>query len=134
MKTKILLTLSLLFVSLNAYALDLPGLKTLMQGLETDLTQAQKALLRQDAAALAQAAKAIASHPMVSEGERKAIQGVLKQEMGKFKQWDHQTHEAANALAQAALANDAAAQLTSFQAVVQGCVGCHQEFRQRLLK
>ncbi len=132
MKFKLTLTLLLLLIAANAFAVDLPGIKTMMQGLEADLNRAQSAMLKQDAPALAAAAKAIAQHPMAVEAERKAIQGVLKAEMAKFKEWDHQTHEAALALAQAAEANDAAAQAAAYQRVLQGCLGCHAAFQQRL--
>jgi len=115
-----------------SFALDLPEIKKMMQQLSKDLAQAQTAMLIEDTATLEKAAMAVADHPMAPLTERMKVMATLLTDMSDFKGWDEKTHESAKALAQAARAKDQKAQAIAYTGIIEGCMGCHANFRAKL--
>lgn len=71
----------------------------------------------------------IAAHPQPSLGEKTRIVTYIGLNMGKFKSFDTQTHEAAHEMQHAALEKDGVQVIAAFQKLQTGCLGCHQNFR-----
>lgn len=112
---------------------DGPTLRALMLDLEAQMSAMSAALYRDDLPAVAKAAGIIADHPRVSTEERVRIQGVLKEDFGKFAAADHTTHGAAAKLAKAAEAKDIEGVLAGLDTLQRSCISCHQTFRPRLV-
>ncbi|MDX2470048.1 MAG: hypothetical protein QNL04_05665 [SAR324 cluster bacterium] len=132
MMKKLIITL-LLFLSAQAtQAMELPDLKEMMKGLGKSAQNAQKAMLNEDEELLYKSAKEIADHREVKSNTKFKIATVLKLEMGDFKEWDEKVHKAASDLAKFANAGDKQAQNKAYVKMIQGCFGCHLDFRYRL--
>ncbi len=133
MKNRLLLLL-LLFLcwGSTASAMEISGFKNLMRQLQQDFSTLQAALLSGDLNQAAQAADAIAHHQPPPLEERKWIMTRLGKQALKFKEWDQQVHQATKRLAEAAQAKDRKKAQELYQQALQGCFGCHHQFRKRL--
>jgi cytochrome c556 len=109
-------------------------LRTIMLALGTEMAHAQEALWREDLVTVARAGRAVADHPHVSPTEMARVQAALGTDFGAFVAADRTTHAAAVALADAAGGGDLSATVQALGAVQAGCVGCHQQFRARLVE
>lgn len=109
-------------------------LRTIMLALGTEMAHAQEALWREDLVTVARAGRAVADHPHVSPTEMARVQAALGTDFGAFVAADRTTHAAAVALAEAAGGGDLSATVQALGAVQAGCVGCHQQFRARLVE
>ncbi len=132
MMKKLLITLAVLLASMPVQALELPDLKEMMQGLGKSAKNAQKAILTEDEELLYKSAKEIADHKQLKNNSKFKILQVLKLEMGDFKEWDEKVHKAATDLAKFANAGDKQEQNKAYVKMIQGCLGCHLDFRYRL--
>ena len=74
-------------------------------------------------------APAIAEHPQPPLAEKMRIMSFMGSNMGKFKEFDEQTHEAAHDLLHAAQEKDGQKVIAAFQKVQSSCLACHQTFR-----
>ncbi len=110
----------------------LPGLFSIMAGLQGDMAGLESALWREDFDALVTRATAIADHPMVPPAEAQAIAGVLGPDMGAFKQHDTRVHDLAVRIGELATVGDLEGVLTTRADLVEGCVACHVAFRARI--
>ena len=128
----IIATCFLFLVSSTAQAMDLPDLKDMMKGLGKSAQNAQKAMLNEDEELLYKSAKEIADHRQVKNNTKFKIATVLKLEMGDFKEWDEKVHKAALDLAKFANAGDKEEQNKAYVKMIQGCLGCHLDFRYRI--
>jgi cytochrome c556 len=77
----------------------------------------------------AETAPLIATHPQPSMTEKARIISFMGSNMGKFKDFDMQTHEAAHEMAHAAHEKNGEQVIAAFQKVQTSCLGCHQAFR-----
>lgn len=110
----------------------LPGLFSIMAGLQGDMAGLESAVWREDFDAIAARATAIADHPMVPPAEAQAIAGVLGPDMGAFKQHDTRVHDLAVRIRELAGAGDLDGVVATRGNLVGGCVACHVEFRERI--
>lgn len=110
----------------------LPGLFTIMAGLEEDMAGLERGLWRQDFDSIAARAAAIADHPTVPASEARAIAGVLGPEMAAFKRWDTGVHDLAVEIRDLARSGRLEEVLAARAELVRGCVGCHTQFRERI--
>lgn len=110
----------------------LPGLFTIMAGLQEDMAGLERSLWREDFDSAAVRATAIADHPTVPAAEAQAIAGVLGPDMAAFKQKDTEVHDLAVEIRDFARSRQLEEILTAKADLVQGCVGCHTEFRERI--
>ena len=109
-------------------------LRTIMLSLGEEMAHAQAALWREDLATVARAGRTVADHPHVSPSEMARVQATLGADFGAFVAADRDTHDAAVTLAEAAGGGDLSATVQALGAVQAGCVGCHQQFRARLVE
>lgn len=105
------------------------ALRIVMQQLEVDMQSVTGSIAREDWAQVAELAPGIGSHPKPPLTEKMRIFAWLGTHAGKFRSFDTQTHEAAQAMGEAAARRDGQAVIAAFANVQQSCLGCHQRFR-----
>lgn len=123
----IALTLALLAAS--AQAAEPLAFQGVMKVLGKHMQTITAAIANEDWVLVAQTASLIAAHPQPSVTEKARIFAYIGSNMGKFKNFDMQTHEAAHELAHAAEEKNGLQIINAFQKLQAGCLGCHQNFR-----
>lgn len=113
-----------------------PGmaLQGVMQKLGADMQAVTGAISIEDWATVAQLAPGIAKHAEPPAEEKALIIGWLGAEAGKFRGFDHQAHEAASAMGEAASRGDGTAVIAAFARVQESCLGCHQAYRKPFIE
>lgn len=109
-------------------------LRKVMQELGGNLAAITESISREDWQRVAHIAPLIADHPKPPMGERAQILALLGADMGRFKAYDGQTHQTAEALAEAAQKGDGEAVITVFAELQRSCLGCHENFRQKIIE
>lgn len=109
-------------------------LRTVMKKLGQDMQATTGAISTEDWALVATLAPKIASHAEPPLTEKIHVFSWLGSNAGKFRGLDHQVHEAASAMGEAAKRNDGQAVIASFAKVQQGCLNCHQSFRKSFME
>jgi hypothetical protein len=110
----------------------LPGLFSIMVGLQGDLDRISHGLWLAELDAVAVAAQSVADHPRVAPAEFQRISGVLGADMSRFGGMDMEVHDLAVRLAEEATAGDLEAVLSTEAELRRACVACHTAFRERL--
>lgn len=110
----------------------LPGLFTIMAGLQEDVAGLERGLWREDFDSIGARATAIAEHPRVPAEEAQAIATVLGPDMAAFGQHDTRVHDQAVRIRELAGARELDGILAAKAELERGCVGCHTQFRERL--
>ena len=110
------------------------ALRALMQELGRDSGAIAEALAREDWLLVERAAGRIAAHPQPPAEERAKIIAFLGARAGKFRGYDQEAGQHAQALAAAARRADGRAALEAFYRMQSACMGCHAEFRPALLR
>lgn len=105
------------------------ALRKIMQDLGKDMQTVTEGLVREDWGLVAETAPRIADHPQPPMGERMRILAFVGSDVGKFKEYDRQTHQAARALEKAAIDGDGRAVISTFATLQTTCLACHQQFR-----
>lgn len=104
-------------------------LRRIMKDLGKDMQTVTDAISREDWARVAQVAPRIADHPQPPVGEKMRILAFIGSDVGKFKGFDEQTHQAAKAMQAAAGRGDGKAVIAAFANLQNSCLGCHQSYR-----
>jgi cytochrome c556 len=117
------------FASINAQAAESRVLQKIMKDLGKNMQTVTDGISREDWALVDKASRLIADHPQPPLTEKMRIMGFMGANMGKFKNFDGQTHEAANEVAKAAQEKDGQKVISSFQKLQTSCLGCHQAYR-----
>lgn len=110
------------------------ALRGIMRDMGRELTAAADALLREDYYAVERSASRLAAHAQPPAEERVRIITWLGGEAARFKGFDDEVHGHAQALAAAARERQPRPVLEAFSKLQSACVGCHVEFRKRLLE
>ena len=100
-----------------------------MQELGKDKQAITDAISHEDWARVANIAPRIAEHPEPSAIEKMRILTHIGTDAGKFESHDEITHLAARALEQVALRRDGLGVIAAFANLQNGCLACHQSFR-----
>lgn len=104
-------------------------LRSLMVALGQDMSRVHDGIWREDYAMVRLGAEGIATHPKITAEERATIQTTLGARFAQFVAFDGQVHGKAEALAEAAAAEDLV-RIRALKAEIEtGCVGCHTTFR-----
>lgn len=127
----IILALFMPFVAMGEESLTL---KDVMKGLNTNLQEASYGIIMEDYDLVAKSAQAIAEHPTPAPEVLKKVADHLGAEMPKFKGFDLQVHDTALKLKAAAIEHDKEELINQHSAIVRGCVGCHQSYRNAISK
>ena len=83
----------------------------------------------EDWALVATTAPLIASHPQTPLAEKARIIRFMGSNMGKFKAYDMETHEAAHEMEHAAHEQNGQQVIAAYHKVQSSCLSCHQTFR-----
>ena len=110
------------------------ALQAVMEKIGRDMQTVTGAISKEDWALVAQLAPTIARHAAPPLSEKMRIVAWLGTDAGRFKGFDDQTHEAANAMGDAATRGDGQAVIAAFAKVQQSCLACHQSFREPFVK
>lgn len=105
------------------------ALRTIMQDLGKDMQVVTDGISREDWEMVAKAAGRIADHPQPPLREKLRILAFVGKDTSRFRDYDRQTHEAAQRLAKAAEREDGNATISAFADVQTTCLACHQQFR-----
>ncbi len=105
------------------------ALRKIMQELSNNMQAITAATSREDWEAVAKVAPLIADHRQPPLAEKTRVMSFLGADAGKFKSHDQKTHQAAEALQQAAARSDGYAVIASFATLQNTCLACHQSFR-----
>lgn len=105
------------------------ALRGIMQGLKRDMQTITGAIAEEDWKTIVELAPKIATHPEPPLGEKMRVMAYLGTDAAKFKDFDAQTHQAAQALETAAKQADGAGVVAAFAKMQSTCLACHQSFR-----
>jgi len=135
---KVLLT-SLAILALNpqssfAESSEPVTFKSVMQGLLTDTKKITEGIVLEDFALIESSANKIVSHPKPDLIVRMKLIKAIGSEMGKFKAKDTIVHDSAVNLVKAAQAKDMAAVKQEYSTLINGCLGCHSNFKEKVAK
>ena len=129
---KLILTAASLTLSLAALAANAAeplAFQRVMKDLGKHMQTVAGAIAQEDWELVAQTAPLIAAHPQPPAEEKARIIKFMGANMGKFKSFDMQTHEAAHDMEHAAHEQNGMQVIAAFQKVQASCLGCHQAFR-----
>lgn len=105
-------------------------LRKIMKDLGKDMQVITDGISREDWVLVAETAPRIADHPQPPMGERLRILAFVGSNVGRFKEHDKQTQQAARALGGAAAREDGKAVISAFASLQETCLACHQQFRE----
>lgn len=105
------------------------ALRKIMRDLGKNMQVVTDGISREDWELVARTAPLIAEHPQPPLAEKTRILAFVGTDVGKFRANDHKTHQAAQALRQAATQQDGPAVISSFATLQASCLACHQSFR-----
>ena len=105
------------------------ALRKIMQDLSKNIQTITDGISREDWELVENTAPLIADHPQPPMSEEMRIMGFMGTNMGKFKTYDGETNDQAQALGKAAKAKDGPGVILAFQKLQTSCYNCHSEFR-----
>jgi cytochrome c556 len=108
------------------------NLKQIMQGMQTDMSAILGGLFTGNLEQVATSAKAIAYHPPIPASQAQRISATLGPQMSNFAQLDEDVHGQALAVLAAADKKDEKKVTEAFQELVDGCLACHQSYKDQL--
>jgi cytochrome c556 len=107
-------------------------LKSVMQGLLKETQQLTQGIILQDFSLIAQSASKIADHPTPSMMTKIKLMKALGTDMVKFKSKDDVVHNSSVAIVKYAQEKNLAAIQQKYQIMIDGCVACHSEFKEKV--
>ncbi len=110
------------------------ALRKIMQDMGKNMQVITDGISREDWEMVAKVAPLIADHPQPPMAEKMRILSFIGSDAGKFKSHDEKTHQAAQALGQAAVRGDGPSVISSFATLQNSCLACHQSFRKPLVE
>lgn len=105
------------------------ALRRIMKDLGANMQAVTGAISTEDWPLVERTAPMIADHPQPPMAEKLRIMAFIGTDMGAFKGFDTEVHEAAATMGEAARAGDGEAVISAFSAVQSACYGCHSRFR-----
>lgn len=119
----------LLFAASGAHAAEPLALQQIMKDLGRNMQLITDGISREDWELVEKTALLIADHPKPPFGEKLRILGFVGTNMDKYKEYDGETHDHAQAVGKAAKAKDGQGAILAFQKLQTSCNNCHNEFR-----
>ncbi len=121
----------------DAKAVETKRLERTMKGLGSHAAQLQMALVFGDLEGIKVAATKITrakinDHPNVPSAERSQIQKLLGKDIDSFKFWENQVLNSAKGVKDAARNNDEKRAQAFQLKMLEGCYGCHNNFRAKI--
>lgn len=127
--SNLLVTSCLLFIASGAQAVEPLALQKVMQDLGRNMQTITDGISREDWELVEKTAPLIADHPQPPMMEKMRIMSFVGTNMGKFKAYDGETHEQAQAVGRAAKAKDGPGVILAFRKLQTSCYNCHSDFR-----
>jgi len=112
-----------------AQAAEPLALQGVMKDLGKHMQTTAGAIAYEDWELVAGTAPLIAAHPQPPASEKARIISYMGSNMGKFKDFDMHTHEAAHELQHAAHEKNGMEVVAAFHKLQASCLACHQAFR-----
>jgi len=125
-------TMALLLLPALASTDESTTLQAIMQGLRNNLVEIADGLLTDDLELVEHGATGIATHPRIPPEQVQLVARELGEEMPAFKQFDMRVHDLAVKIGTAARAGDKTAAMGWFQGMMDGCLGCHITYKDRV--
>jgi cytochrome c556 len=119
----------LLFAASSAHAAEPLALQKIMKDLGKNMQLITDGISRGDWELVEKTAPLIADHPKPPFGEKLRILGFVGTNMNKYKDYDGETHDHAQAVGKAAKAKDGREVILAFEKLQTSCYNCHNEFR-----
>jgi cytochrome c556 len=113
----------------NVLAAEPLAFQGVMRDLGKHMQTVAGAIAVEDWELVAKTAHLIGEHPKPSLAERARIFSFVGTNMGRFKEFDKQTHDAAHEMEHAAHTGNGMQVISQYQKLQTGCLGCHQAFR-----
>lgn len=110
------------------------ALKGIMEKMGREMQLVTQAISKEDWSAISSLAAQIASHDEPPPPEKVQILTWLGPQASKFRGFDNQSHQSANAMVQAANQKDGVGVISAFAKIQTACLGCHQTFRKDYLQ
>lgn len=126
--------LSLSLLSAPTLAAEPLAFQGVMRDLGVHMQTVAGAIANEDWALVEKTAEKIGDHPKPPLAERARVFAFVGTRMGKFKEFDEQTHQGAHEMVHAAAEKDGKKVIDAFQKTQHGCLGCHQNFRAEFVK
>lgn len=104
-------------------------LRRIMQELGKNMQTVTDGISREDWALVAKTAPRIADHSKPPFSEKLRILSFVGSEVGKYRDYDKQTYDVAQAIGQAARQQDGQMVIAAFARLQNSCLACHQSFR-----
>lgn len=124
---------ALTLLALAAQAAEPLAFQDVMKDLGKHTQTIAGAIAYEDWGLVASTAPLIAAHPQPPAAEKVRIISFIGSDMGAFKAFDMQTHEAAHEMEHAAHEKDGVQVIAAFQKMQTACLGCHQAFRKQFV-
>jgi cytochrome c556 len=132
MQIRALIGVALLSLPMAVQADEPTTLQQIMQDLSDDLVVISDGLLSHDLELVVNGAKGIAEHPQIPPEQVQLVARELGTEMPAFKQFDVRVHNLAVEIGAAASAGDREAAVSGFHRLVDGCLACHDAYKDRV--
>jgi len=132
MQIRALISVALLLIPTAVLTAEPTALQKIMQDLSDNLIEISDGLLNHDLELTAKGAEAIAEHPQIPPEQVQIVAKELGPEMPVFKQFDVRVHNLALEIGAAATAGDREAAVTGFHRLVDGCLACHDAYKDRV--
>jgi len=126
---ELLAAVTLIFTTCAAQATEPLALQQVMKDMGKNMQIVTDGISREDWTLVEYTAHLIGEHPEAPLSEKVRIMTFMGSNMGRFKSFDGQTHEAAHEMAEAAQEKDGLKVIAAFQKLQTGCLSCHQAFR-----
>ncbi|MBZ0106675.1 MAG: cytochrome c [Sulfuricella denitrificans] len=125
----LLVSSCLLFAASSVHAAEPLALQKVMKDLGRNMQIITDGISREDWELVEKTAPLIADHPQPPFGEKMRIMSFVGTNMAKFKAYDGETHDQAQAVARTAKTRDGQGVIIAFQKLQTSCYNCHSEFR-----
>lgn len=119
----------LLLAASGAHAAEPLALQKIMKDMGRNMQVITDGISRGDWELVEKTAPLIADHPTPPFGEKLRILGFVGTNMDKYKDYDGETHDHAQAAGKAAKAKDGRGVILAFEKLQTSCYNCHSEFR-----
>lgn len=126
---KLVASTCLVFAASDVQAAEPLALQKVMKDLGINMQLITDGISREDWDLVRKTAALIADHPQPPLTEKMRIVSFVGTDMGKFKAFDGETHDQAQAVAQAAQAKDGQGAILAYQKLQTSCYNCHSAFR-----
>jgi len=107
-------------------------LKVIMNGLLDDTKLLTEGIFLEDFSKIEFASNNIANHPKPSSTTLKKVKSNLAEEMGTFKGFDMQVHNASQEIAKLAPSKDMVKIVSLYHKIIDGCQSCHNQYKSRI--